>query len=153
MRVRHFQIIPVALIGLGVCGVYMYTSVYPHLLGWSSAQMKESRLRGNRIIEALEQYKTTQSFYPGTLQELVPTFLADIQNPLCGTRLWHYEVYGGGHQFSLGFQGSDDREPVLWSSDLMFGKSWRVLLAAGPISKPSIIAGGDGIARSRENRA
>ncbi|MEN8150813.1 MAG: hypothetical protein ABFS86_13400 [Planctomycetota bacterium] len=55
------------------------------------ADLDETRRRGDRIVSALESYRTTEGEYPTTLEELTPDYLPEIPTPTWGLRTWVYE--------------------------------------------------------------
>jgi hypothetical protein len=50
-----------------------------------------SRERGDAIVAALKAHYQATGTYPAALSELVPTYLAVIEQPIVGDRQWQYE--------------------------------------------------------------
>jgi hypothetical protein len=50
-----------------------------------------SRERGDAIVAALQAHHQATGTYPAALAELVPTYLAVIEQPTVGDRQWQYE--------------------------------------------------------------
>ncbi len=67
----------------------------------------ETRARGDRIAQGLEQYKAAHGGYPKDLAGLVPDFLREIEPPTAGMPEWDYYCERDGTRFSLRF-GVDD---------------------------------------------
>jgi hypothetical protein len=52
----------------------------------------ESRQRGDRIVTALLAFKDKNDHFPGDLTQLVPDYLAVIEQPVVGECRWQYSL-------------------------------------------------------------
>jgi len=104
----------------------MLVSLVPMVLSCApnkSSVPNDQRI-GDRIIAALEKYKDERGSYPDTLQELEPTYIADISPPRYGDRKWDYVHYCKKDAFGLAMWGRRlTDEGYVYSSER---KSWEV---------------------------
>ena len=54
--------------------------------------IEQTKKIGNEIKGALEEYAQKHSKYPKNLNELVPEFLPEINNPRWGMKKWSYSI-------------------------------------------------------------
>ena len=84
---------------------FLVLPVFLCLVGCSDKQqIAETEQRGNRIVDALETFRSDNGHYPQSLLELSPKYLSDIPSPIWGLRKWEYQVNKG--QFELGVNES-----------------------------------------------
>lgn len=62
----------------------------------------ESRARGDRIVAAIRTYREQNGRYPGQLNDLVPDFLPEIEQPTVGDCRWNYRA-DRNHGFVLSY--------------------------------------------------
>ena len=91
---------------------------------WSMARYEESKRRGNRIIEALDQYMEDHSLYPDDLAILVPEYLDTIEPPVAGNKKWVYWINESKKIFNLGFEDDLESKPECWYSSDINDPGW-----------------------------
>lgn len=70
---------------------------------WSDQRLSDSRAIGDKIIEAIGQYRRINGRYPVTLEALIPSYLTYIEPPTAGDQQWRYELFDNGGSFILSF--------------------------------------------------
>ena len=95
---------------------------------WSPATIAETELRGNKIVAALQRYRSEYRFYPKDLDALAPRYLPAIQAPTVGDRVWHYATVDTGFAFQLWVEGktADNR-------GYLFDSAERQWVRLGPV--------------------
>lgn len=61
--------------------------------------IKETKQRGNQIIQALEQSRAARGQYPKSLADLSPKYIQELPSPAWGLKTWQYE--SDGKEFTL----------------------------------------------------
>lgn len=102
-------------------GIAVY--VYAHR---DEGRLKESKLRGTAVVEALHEYRAEHGAYPDSLARLVPEYVAAIEPPTWGLRRWTYRTWApvgdardtavapGRMLFQLSVAAGDSGYPVLY---------------------------------------
>ncbi len=67
----------------------------------TAEQLQQTELRGNAIVQALEEYKKSKSQYPDDLKGLVPEYISEIPLPVWGLDEWIYEVEKEGFHLEV----------------------------------------------------
>lgn len=130
MRKEHRTQVAVIALSLG-CVTLLTVAIYAGLL-WmkgnappTEAPMTgefcdRSMAIGNTIIHAIDAYHTDTGTYPTKLNDLVPQYLAEITNPVAGTREWYYYVHETNNGYTLKFASNEfgPQYPCMyWRSD------------------------------------
>ena len=71
------------------------------LMCFGCSRTKQTELRGNSIIQALEEFKKSNSEYPDDLEKLVPEYMTEIPLPVWGLKEWIYEVEKTGFHLEV----------------------------------------------------
>lgn len=93
-------------------------------------QRAETQRLGDEIVATIVAFEKQHSRYPESLPELVPAFLAAIEQPAWGTGLWRFSVYklsinpsmpprsapDGAYFFELSVPANEDFYPVFYYS-------------------------------------
>jgi hypothetical protein len=55
-------------------------------------ELEETKRRGEQIVGALESFRARTGAYPDSLPQLVPEYIAAIEQPVWGTQQWRYRL-------------------------------------------------------------
>lgn len=89
---------------------------------WMPWKVHDSKVRGNEIVHALDAYMKVEGHYPTALDELCPSYVAQIRQPTAGAGQWTYYADNDGRSFTLSFQSRSASVPRwYYRSDL---KRW-----------------------------
>ena len=70
---------------------------------------------GNKVVSALEKYRSAEEKYPITLDELVPKYLGKIIPPPWGEGYWIYRSYENNKdKFSLAIRPDKKNRPPMY---------------------------------------
>ena len=101
MRKLLLLVVLAGALGTALIGLIVLTS---------SPSLSEVRLRADPIVDALYAFQRDHGKPPGTLDELVPSYLPRLPDPPRRTSGWRYETFGGdGSRFSLDVVTRDKR--------------------------------------------
>jgi hypothetical protein len=94
--------------------VLLFPGAFWFSIQQGDAQSPESitQHHGDQIVQALEQYRSTQQRYPSALATLVPNYISSLPDALTtqGTG-WLYHT--DGRQYTLGYWHYPDRDAVM----------------------------------------
>jgi hypothetical protein len=71
---------------------------------WTDANVSASLATGDKIVAALERYRSRSGHYPSKLEELIPTELTSVIPPAAGDGKWAYA--SNGPAYGLSFNSS-----------------------------------------------
>lgn len=78
---------------------------------WYPWKVRESKIRGNTLIGAIDAYKGDHGRYPDTLDDLVPQYISKIEEPTAGSKKWDYYSEYAGSTFTLAFEDDNANVP------------------------------------------
>lgn len=113
-RIRDHAAEIVVLLLAVTAGIGVYA--YAHR---DEGRLEDSKQRGAAIVEALERHRAETGAYPEMLDDLVPRYIAAIEQPTWGLQRWRYRTYspdeaGGAQYFQLSVAAQESGYPVLF---------------------------------------
>jgi hypothetical protein len=101
------------VLGIGCCLALLIIGFASCTRQWSKADVEETQRRGDLVRSALDQYSFKVGSYPEKLEQLLPTYIAQIPAPTVGKGIWDYQRYKGGKDYVLTALPRFSFEPIL----------------------------------------
>ena len=98
-----FVVLASVPLGMMWYGWTVVRGVLPPDANWHGERVEESQQRGEAIAAALERYRAAHGRYPERLADLVPAYVARVEEPTAGRREWVYDPRPDGSFYRLSF--------------------------------------------------